>query len=98
MIVMSTILLVIMDNFNALGGDDTIYGGAGNDTIYGDIGDDFLSGDKGDDTLIGGKGSDTLQGGMGNDTYVFGRGFGNDVILNFLIQTMKQILLNLLMV
>jgi Ca2+-binding RTX toxin-like protein len=71
------------DEFNALGGNDTIYGGAGNDIIYGDDGNDFLSGDSGDDTLIGGSGNDTLQGGMGNDTYVFGRGFGNDVILNF---------------
>ncbi|MCZ6106245.1 hypothetical protein O6B34_09305, partial [Campylobacter ureolyticus] len=71
------------DEFNALGGNDTIYGGAGNDIIYGDDGNDFLSGDSGDDTLIGGSGNDTLQGGMGNDTYVFERGFGNDVILNF---------------
>ena len=71
------------DEFNALGGNDTIYGGAGNDIIYGDDGNDFLSGDSGDDTLIGGSGNDTLQGGMGNDTYVFGRGFGNDVIINF---------------
>lgn len=44
---------------------------AGNDTI--------IAYDT-DDTLNGGAGADFLQGNGGNDTYVFGPGYGNDVI------------------
>jgi len=43
----------------------------GDDTIYGF---DF------EDTLDGGAGNDLLIGGNENDTYIFGRGYGNDVI------------------
>jgi len=32
------------------------------------------------DTLDGGLGNDTLQGGVGPDTYIFGRGYGQDII------------------
>ncbi|MEO0963245.1 MAG: calcium-binding protein, partial [Pseudomonadota bacterium] len=32
------------------------------------------------DRLDGGSGNDALHGGFGNDTYVFGRGYGSDVI------------------
>ena len=42
----------------ALGGKDTLNGGAGND---------ILDGGAGDDTLIGGAGADSLQGGAGID-------------------------------
>ncbi|MBP6014326.1 MAG: AHH domain-containing protein [Alphaproteobacteria bacterium] len=44
---------------------------AGNDTIYG-----YAS----SDVLDGGTGNDTLQGNGDNDFYVFGRGYGQDVI------------------
>ena len=67
--------------FHAGGGNDTIatdqrsaaaiYGGAGDDTISGGWGADYLSGDAGDDTL---------DGGYGSDVYLFGRGFGQDII------------------
>ena len=73
---------------NALGGDDTIYGGNGNDTINGDNGNDALYGDNGDDTLYGGAGNDNLQGGAGNDTLIGGKGndnlqgdYGNDTYI-----------------
>ena len=71
------------DTILAGNGNDTIDSGNGNDYIDGGSGNDDIYAGDGDDTLIGGSGNDTLQGGMGNDTYVFERGFGNDVILNF---------------
>ena len=71
------------DTILAGNGNDAIDSGGGNDYIDGGSGNDDIYAGDGDDTLIGGSGNDTLQGGMGNDTYVFGRGFGNDVILNF---------------
>jgi Ca2+-binding RTX toxin-like protein len=45
---------------------------AGNDHLVG-----FMTGD----TLDGGAGNDVLQGGDGADTYVFGRGYGQDQIV-----------------
>jgi Ca2+-binding RTX toxin-like protein len=66
---------------NALGGNDTIYGGAGNDTISGNEGNDTLYGQDGNDILDGGTGNDTLYGGKNNDTYLFGRGDGADKII-----------------
>ena len=72
-------------------GNDTIQGDDGNDSVNGDAGDDHLVGGAGNDTLIGGVGNDRLDGGAGDDalygdegsdTYVFGRGYGNDTIVN----------------
>ncbi|CAH0244973.1 Bifunctional hemolysin/adenylate cyclase [Pseudomonas sp. Bi70] len=72
--------------------DDLISGGAGNDILIGNQGKDHLSGGNGNDRLEGGEGNDTLDGGAGNDyltggegsdTYVFGRGYGHDLINNF---------------
>jgi Ca2+-binding RTX toxin-like protein len=62
------------------GGNDTFYGGPESDTISGGAGADILLGNAGDDRIDGGSGNDTLQGGVGNDTYLFGRGYGQDVI------------------
>mgnify|MGYP003623252025 CR=1 FL=1 len=62
------------------GGDDRLNGGAGADTLYGGEGVDQLYGKGGDDLLDGGSGSDTLDGGAGSDVYVFGRGYGHDII------------------
>jgi Ca2+-binding RTX toxin-like protein len=71
------------DSLNGLGGNDTIVGGAGSDTLDGGAGDDSLLGGLGDDTLIGGIGNDRLQGETGNDSYVFGRGSGQDIIVDY---------------
>ena len=60
--------------------DDQIYGYSGNDTLYGDAGNDLLDGGYGDDYLDGGSGNDTLIGRNGNDIYIFGRGYGQDII------------------
>ena len=79
------------DNINGGGGNDTIKGGIGNDTLYGGAGNDTLSGNEGNDTLYGGagndtlsgnEGNDTLYGNEGNDTYIFGKGDGQDTIIN----------------
>ncbi|XPV69494.1 MAG: calcium-binding protein [Halarcobacter sp.] len=60
----------ILESFDA---HDTIYGGLGNDTI---------STGEGNDTLSGGEGIDILKGGGQNDTYIFGKGYGQDIILD----------------
>jgi Ca2+-binding RTX toxin-like protein len=71
-------------------GDDTLEGGADDDALFGDAGNDVLhagdgfdelAGDGGDDILDGGTGDDILRGGLGGDTYLFGPGYGHDVIV-----------------
>nr|WP_235580977.1 calcium-binding protein [Pseudorhodoferax sp. Leaf265] len=84
-------------NDTVLGGgdNDNLHGEAGNDTLKGEAGDDILSGGAGDDTLDGGTGNDILVGSTywsdpfsypsneaGNDTYLFGRGDGQDRIVD----------------
>ncbi len=64
-------------------GDDRLYALSGDDTLLGGAGNDLLSGAAGNDRLDGGTGSDLLLGGTGNDTFVFGRGFGQDSVLDF---------------
>jgi Ca2+-binding RTX toxin-like protein len=64
-------------------GPGIIVGGNGGDTLDGRGGDDFLFGGNGSDRLIGGDGNDKLTGGRGADTFVFGPGFGHDVITDF---------------
>jgi Ca2+-binding RTX toxin-like protein len=46
----------------------------------GTSGNDTITGSNGDNVLDGGAGNDTLRGGDGNDTYVFGRGYGQDIV------------------
>ncbi|MDD5160522.1 MAG: calcium-binding protein [Sulfuricurvum sp.] len=69
------------NRINALGGDDIIHIGGGNDTLMGNGGNDRLYGEEGDDLIGGDQGSDVLYGADGNDTYLFGRGDGNDTII-----------------
>jgi Ca2+-binding RTX toxin-like protein len=73
-------------------GDDSLYGDAGNDFLYGGIGNDRLEGgagsdqlvgDAGNDRLNGGAGNDTLRGGAGNDVFVFTKGSGIDLVMDF---------------
>ena len=42
-----------------------------------------IVGNGGDNILNGGAGNDTLTGGGGKDTFVFDRGFGKDVVTDF---------------
>lgn len=51
--------------------------------MSGGEGNDRLEGGEGNDTLDGGAGNDYLTGGEGSDTYMFGRGYGQDVVNNF---------------
>ena len=70
------------DTLYGMGGNDILYGSySGNDALYGGDGHDALNGLYGNDTLYGGAGNDTLDGSWGNDTYQFGRGEGQDRIL-----------------
>lgn len=48
--------------------------------IHGDGGNDTLNGGSGNDVLDGGVGNDCLYGGNGNDTYIFGIGYGSDIV------------------
>lgn len=48
--------------------------------IHGDGGNDTLNGGAGNDVLDGGVGNDCLYGGNGNDTYIFGIGYGSDIV------------------
>jgi VCBS repeat-containing protein len=64
-------------------GKDTLYGNNGNDRLFGQGGDDRIYGGGGDDLISGGAGNDVLYGESGADTYVFGRGYGNDTILDY---------------
>ncbi len=60
-------------------GSDVLYGGAGNDTLYGND-SSYENINDNSDILDGGEGNDRLFGGTGNDTYIFGRGYGKDII------------------
>ena len=60
-------------NVLGTGNDDVIYGSGFDDTIYGM---------SGADTLFGSAGNDWLEGGSGDDIYHFGRGSGQDEILD----------------
>jgi Ca2+-binding RTX toxin-like protein len=42
----------------------------------------LITGNRGNNILDGGAGNDTLVGQAGNDTYVFGRGTGQDIIID----------------
>ncbi|MCX7257095.1 MAG: hypothetical protein NTZ64_10255 [Polaromonas sp.] len=68
------------NTLTGLEGDDGLYGNGGNDLLDGGTGNDFLQGGAGNDTLIGGAGNDALLGDSGNDIYLFGRGYGQDLI------------------
>ncbi len=61
-------------------GNDTFLGTLGDDTIRGLGGNDQIRASAGNDILDGGAGNDFLEGGAGNDTYVFGLGYGGDLI------------------
>ena len=75
------------DVFNALGGDDCIWGDGGKDLASGGEGNDFIDGgsdkdliygDAGNDMLRGGDDDDQIYGGTGNDDIYAGD--GDDVI------------------
>ncbi len=60
--------------------DDIYNGTIGFDLMFAEAGNDILNGNNGNDYLDGSSGDDMLKGGNGDDTYVFGIGYGNDII------------------
>jgi Ca2+-binding RTX toxin-like protein len=70
----------LIDRISGGAGIDVIIAGMGADIVHGDEGNDQLFGGDGNDTLDGGTGADVLQGEAGEDTYVFGRGYGQDIL------------------
>ncbi len=54
-----------------------------NDYIDGAAGKDTILGGDGNDTLVGGKGNDSLTGGAGADVFVYNKGDGNDIIVDY---------------
>ncbi|TKB72939.1 MAG: hypothetical protein E8D46_10695, partial [Nitrospira sp.] len=61
-------------------GNDELIGGALYRGIIGLDGDDVLIGGSLDNVLDGGGGNDVMNGDAGQDTYVFGRGYGQDIV------------------
>jgi Ca2+-binding RTX toxin-like protein len=83
---------VYLSIFRAYGGDaegdslsaiEQVQGSDFNDSLSGDFRDNMLFGMEGDDILIGHGGNDILSGAGGADTFLFGSGFGQDVIQDF---------------
>lgn len=64
-------------------GNDTLLGLSGRDELLGGEGNDLIFGGRGNDTIEGGAGLDILFGGSGQDTFLYGRGFGVDIIRDF---------------
>ncbi len=60
--------------------NDVITGTSVTDRMSGLDGHDILESGAGDDVLDGGAGHDVLRGGTGSDTYLFGPGYGQDMI------------------
>ncbi|HEY9248234.1 MAG TPA: calcium-binding protein, partial [Rariglobus sp.] len=56
--------------------------GSSNRSATGNELDNHLTGDRSNNTLDGRAGNDWLKGGAGNDTYLYGLGYGHDVIDN----------------
>src|SRR6185369_16988195 len=54
-----------------------------NDTISGNSGNNVLEGQNGNDVLDGRTGNDTLTGGANADTFIYGNGYGADIITDF---------------
>ncbi|CUS31830.1 calcium-binding protein [Candidatus Nitrospira nitrificans] len=50
--------------------------------IGGTSGDETLTGTNADDRFVGGEGNDRLEGKGGDDRYIFGRGSGQDTIID----------------
>lgn len=67
-------------------GDDIIRGFISADELSGGDGNDELYGQGGADILDGGPGDDHLEGGKGIDIYLFGFGYGHDIIFNGVVE------------
>lgn len=68
------------DVIDTKSGDDFIFGGEGDDTITAGAGNNVIYADGGNNTVDSGEGNDLIIGDNGDDTYVFGTGYGSDII------------------
>ena len=68
---------------DVLSGIERYVGSTHDDRLLGGDAAENLFGDAGDDVLAGGGGRDRLRGDSGADTFVFARGDGADVVLDF---------------
>ncbi|GAA0571508.1 hypothetical protein [Caenispirillum bisanense] len=60
-----------------------LIGQGGDDILGGSRYNDVIDGGAGNDIIVGLGGNDTLWGGGGDDTFIFGKGFGRDVIKDY---------------
>ncbi|MBC6981706.1 hypothetical protein [Caulobacter sp. 17J80-11] len=75
--------LISIENVTGSAFADTLRGNAVTNVLDGGAGADVLLGGGGNDVLIGGAGDDVTSGGTGDDLFVFGPGFGQDRIDDF---------------
>ncbi|MDO6588167.1 Hint domain-containing protein, partial [Salipiger sp. 1_MG-2023] len=68
-------------DIDAMGGADSVLGGAGGDTVDGGEGSDTIHGGLGQDSLTGGGGDDTVLGQDDGDNIQMRGGDGNDIIV-----------------
>jgi len=71
------------DLLRGFDGDDLLLGSNGNDRLFGGDGADTLLGGNGRDTLTGEAGPDRLRGDGGSDLFLYAKGGGADVIVDF---------------
>ena len=76
-------VLLSIENLTGSGSGDTLTGDTGDNILDGQGGQDTLVGGFGHDALIGGAGGDVLLGDHGSDKFIFGVGFGIDVVKDF---------------
>lgn len=70
-------------NGDTISGFENVEGSNFGDSLHGDAGANRLNGRGGYDTLDGGAGNDVLIGGALTDNFVYGIGYGHDVIKDF---------------
>ena len=89
----SDVLKAVIDDSHIFGmdGDDTIIASRGNDIVFGGLGNDNIVSSEGNDIILTGDGEDIVDFGAETDfvigngernTYVFGRGYGKNVVDN----------------
>lgn len=72
--------------------NDVVDGGVGNDFVFGGIGNDTLTGGDNNDQVNGEGGNDSLTGGNGVDSFVFLANSGVDVITDFTLSVVGEVI------
>ncbi len=74
---------IVTINASATTRDFEIIGNSKANKIIGGSGNNTIEGGTKNDTLTGGKGGDTLYGGDGKDVFVYNKGDGKDIIVDY---------------